>query len=97
MWTSEPRTRRLIKSIEKGSIKRVTLVGIPADFVSFVANTKGARRKLAALQARYERGIDRALGAPFMVAAADSSRHDEIKELLFGTPDVAQALIAEGF
>jgi hypothetical protein len=97
MWTEEPRTRRLIKSIQKGTIERVTLVGIPADFIGFVANTKGARRKLAALQARYERGIDRALGMPFIEACADRARKDEITNVLFTTPDVAQALIAEGF
>jgi hypothetical protein len=96
MWTEEPRTRRLIKSIEKGSIKRTVHVGIPADFIGFIANTKAGRRKLAALQARRDRFIDRQLGCSFKEACADPSRHGEIMALL-EAPEVADALIAEGF
>ncbi len=96
MWTEEPRTRRLIKSIEKGSIERIVRVGIPADFIGFVGTTAAGRRKLAALQARRDRFIDRQLGCPFKEACADPSRHGEIMALL-EAPEVADALIAEGF
>ncbi len=64
-WHTEPRSRRLIKALDKSRVERVTRIAVPCDYSIFVGADRAAQRKLYALEARRDRAIARAVGGSF--------------------------------
>ncbi len=93
-WHLEPRSRRLLKKINRSNVSPVTRVFFPADYTVYVGNDKATRRVLGALEARRTRAIERHLGCDFRTACADPARHPEIRVALDAAPDVA-AVVGE--
>ncbi len=93
-WHLEPRSRRLLKKINRGNVSPVTRVFFPTDYTVYVGNDKATRRVLDALEARRTRAIERHLGCDFRTACADPARRSEVIGALDGAPDVA-AVVAD--